>query len=183
MQTNVEALVAERTHYLDSLNKQLEDLQENIQKQAGDVFAKASKEIFEGCPELGEFGWVQYTPYFNDGDPCVFSANDVYIHSKGDEDLEDGYWESSNIFSSYGVDKVNKILYEDSKGGLSPYNWGKDKKEVPNPNYDPYIGGAVAAIKKLRGSLNDATLEALFGDHCVVRVTASGVEVEEYDHD
>jgi hypothetical protein len=34
--------------------------------------------------------WTQYTPYFNDGEPCVFGANDCYVKLAGaDEEAGD----------------------------------------------------------------------------------------------
>lgn len=34
-----------------------------------------SHRIFEQHPSLQGFSWTQYTPYFNDGDPCLFSCH------------------------------------------------------------------------------------------------------------
>lgn len=39
------------------------------------VFDAATKEIFAKYKPLKQFSWTQYTPYFCDGDACVFSAN------------------------------------------------------------------------------------------------------------
>lgn len=49
------------------------------------------KPIFED-PSVVEVRWRQYAPYFNDGDPCVFSVYDpeVQINDQaGDEDEDD----------------------------------------------------------------------------------------------
>ena len=35
-------------------------------------------------PEIHDFGWTQYTPYFNDGDPCVFDANGFWVRTQAD---------------------------------------------------------------------------------------------------
>lgn len=60
-------------------------------------FKAAIKHIFEKRPEVESFSWTQYTPYFNDGDPCTFSSHHTYPNINGlneyddlDEDLEDG---------------------------------------------------------------------------------------------
>jgi hypothetical protein len=37
------------------------------------------KHIFSANPVLVSFGWRQYTPYFNDGEECTFSANTDYF--------------------------------------------------------------------------------------------------------
>lgn len=35
-------------------------------------------------PVIHDFGWSQYTPYFNDGDPCVFKANSFWVRTHFD---------------------------------------------------------------------------------------------------
>lgn len=42
--------------------------------------------MFAKYPELKTISWTQYTPYFNDGDPCTFRANTEYPDIN-DEDI------------------------------------------------------------------------------------------------
>ena len=51
-------------HEADKLLRQID---------AADIHA-AFVEAFQDAPKVAGFTWVQYTPYFNDGDPCVFRA-------------------------------------------------------------------------------------------------------------
>lgn len=53
-------------------------------------------------PNVKSFGWIQYTPYFNDGEACVFSVGPVFVFpvneettplSDEDDDYEDSYWD------------------------------------------------------------------------------------------
>jgi hypothetical protein len=37
-----------------------------------------------GDPEIHDFGWTQYTPYFNDGEVCVFSAGGFWVRTVTD---------------------------------------------------------------------------------------------------
>lgn len=37
------------------------------------------RDLFEKFPQVKAVAWTQYTPYFNDGDACVFSKNDMYV--------------------------------------------------------------------------------------------------------
>lgn len=55
-------------------------------------FPKLLKEIFKKHPWAESVSWTQYTPYFNDGDECVFSANIdwVRINEVDVDDLTDG---------------------------------------------------------------------------------------------
>jgi hypothetical protein len=45
-------------------------------------------------PEVARFGWVQYTPYFNDGDACVFGIHGCWVLPQADRDNDDfDHWE------------------------------------------------------------------------------------------
>lgn len=63
--------------YLE-FKKQYKELKEEINKVAKTAFREMSNELFDKHPELVSFSWTQYTPYFNDGEPCVFDANTGY---------------------------------------------------------------------------------------------------------
>jgi hypothetical protein len=43
-------------------------------------------------PTIVEFGWRQYTPYFNDGEPCEFGVSGLWVRVTGVEDEADA-WE------------------------------------------------------------------------------------------
>lgn len=53
----------------------LEDLREQIRETSKKTFRDGARILFESYPELESFSWRQYTIYFNDGDPCYFSAH------------------------------------------------------------------------------------------------------------
>lgn len=66
------------------------DLKQNGEK----LFLDATKDLFEKYPDLEWFQWKQYTPYFNDGDECVFHSQyeypDIKLLSEGD--AREGGW-------------------------------------------------------------------------------------------
>jgi len=51
-----------------------------------DAFRSAAKAVFDLHPELTKFSWTQYTPYFNDGDECVFGAHIDYPYLNDEEE-------------------------------------------------------------------------------------------------
>lgn len=61
--------------YFQSAKKQMAEFKEKMKKNGKKFFSEQSKELFEKHPTLVKFGWTQYTPYYNDGDDCIFSAN------------------------------------------------------------------------------------------------------------
>lgn len=65
--------------------KAKEELDAKI-KAEGMVAVKAFlKEFFEKRPEVYGIKWAQYTPYFNDGDPCVFRIGSVGVYLTKEE--------------------------------------------------------------------------------------------------
>jgi hypothetical protein len=44
-----------------------------------DALLAGAREFFEKYPDVGEFSWVQYTPHWNDGDPCRFGIQQACI--------------------------------------------------------------------------------------------------------
>mgnify|MGYP007071627257 CR=1 FL=1 len=82
----------------------------------------AYKLIFEQFPHIKSFSFVGYTPYFMDGDPCVFGLNgDIYkINGEVFED-----WAESNPnwkeFTDLVIDVNNLFESEIQKLGEGEY--------------------------------------------------------------
>lgn len=62
-----------------SYNRELRQLKETMGQRFQGELKTAFKGLFAAYPNVRAIGWTQYTPYFNDGDPCVFSVNDLYV--------------------------------------------------------------------------------------------------------
>lgn len=112
--------------------------------------------LFE-LPEVLAIRWHQYTPYFNDGEPCTFSVYDPLIRlesvAEDEGDYEDGYlW-------------AYEIEYGD-KGTGSPVK--------------PLLKTFEQA---LTGGSHDVELRKHFGDPAEIVATREGFAVEYYDHD
>src|SRR4051812_44393113 len=60
--------------YKDTVAK-IKALRAQALEEAKACFGEESKRLFEKHPKLENFNWRQYTPYFNDGDPCEFSVH------------------------------------------------------------------------------------------------------------
>lgn len=70
----------------------------SLRKAAVDIahatFKEGTDALFEAHPTLHSISWTQYTPYFNDGDPCEFSSNANYAtlnNEEGEFEDADGY--------------------------------------------------------------------------------------------
>ncbi len=130
-------------------------------------------------PTIKAFGWTQYTPYFNDGEPCVFSVGSPWFLTADDPDSDD----VSDLYS-YEVDyghhpSLGKRDYE--------YRGHYPNRQRIDLGYTGPDEARFDRVKALSdaingGSFEDVLLEA-FGDHAQVRVTAQGITVHSYSHD
>lgn len=83
----------DKAYFLD-MKKKVQEFQKKMEEEGKQFFSELAKDLFEQNPSLLKFGWVQYTPYFNDGDACYFSAqlSEPRILLDGqDEDSYDDY--------------------------------------------------------------------------------------------
>jgi len=134
-----------------------------------------SLEKLLATPGVEAVRWNQYTPYFNDGEPCVFNIYSAYIKIEGDDDYEDGDY-GDGYRSTYDL-----YDYDVSKG--SDY----DSRRVFNP-----IGGFDSKVlhealsdfeSTLSSGYHNTILGKKFGDPATVTATKDGFSVEFYDHE
>lgn len=127
-------------------------------------------------PTIVEFGWRQYTPYFNDGEPCTFSVYGMWVRVEGVEVVEDEEdpWDLELDNSEHAL-------------GRRPYRWNADTRQYDRFSYEgpdeeryERVHALDAAIQG--GEFENVLLEA-FGDHAAVTVRRDGIEVEFYEHD
>lgn len=129
-------------------------------------------------PTIVEFGWTQYTPYFNDGDVCEFGVNELWVRTTAEVDTEEREYDDYDL-SLWGHPSLGRVEWE-------------YRGEWPNRTYEPvgYQGPDEARYMRLK-ELNDAltsgahetALLDAFGDHAMVTVRKDGIQVDSYEHD
>lgn len=139
------------------------ELKHEIRKVGKDAIKDVLNGLFATYPYLLGVRWTQYTPHFNDGDPCVFSVNEPEVCIKEGMLIAKGHperqWGKEDEFSS--GDYHNQYDIRDLKDLL----------------------GSLHELKQLFSDIEGAML-SVFGDGNRVTVTRDGsVEIEEYDHD
>jgi hypothetical protein len=140
-------------------------------------------------PEIHSFGWQQYTPYFNDGEPCVFRVYDPWFVTNADAATltidSDGY------IHDFEQDEY-QVSYSDHPSlGQQAWTWSghwPDRVKV----YGEYTGTNKACYERCR-ALSDAfdsdafddVLLTAFGDHCKVTFSRAKMTfvVDSYEHD
>lgn len=75
-------------------------IKEEFRVKIKDQFFNTFKQLFEKNPTVNLVYWSQYTPYFNDGDPCRFNVQDdvncVFIPDLDYDNLEK-YFDGSEL--------------------------------------------------------------------------------------
>lgn len=98
------------------------DIEEKKEKATG-LFKIALKEVLDNVLKTGisKIKWRQYTPYFNDGEACIFSVYEpIFYIDNGmvpkyfslEEDDEDGGWYYA---SNYNAEKNGDRLSDEIK--------------------------------------------------------------------
>lgn len=131
-------------------------------------FIAALDEVL-ALPNVEAVKWTQYTPYFNDGDACVFGASEVRVRIIDDADdvgeYEDGYRTYYDLYE-LGPGRGERVWFDIN--GVSSEVYATALRDFEN---------------LLSSGRHDAVLSAEFGDPAEVVATTAGFEVEFYDHD
>jgi hypothetical protein len=170
--------------------KQIEKIKSKALTAQKKNFENALKMLFENFPKLESFSWLQYTPHWNDGDECNFSASTDYIEINGEEEVSI-YSISEKLKRIKNKKKLGPQLEKDltEAKNAKKDQWRIDQleREIKELEEDPAEVEAqlemTEAVIGVLGSLNDDMFLEMFGDHAKVTVTADGAEVEEYEHD
>lgn len=144
---------------------------ERQKDQADPLEFIAALDALLAYPGVLEYKWTQYTPSWNDGEECTFSANGEWRGGVklefGDEDggdQEDGYYSNDYLgFSSW------------RNRSADPIN-GVDVNEMATLLHTVEM--------ELGSGQHDVFLKDSFGDHAIVYATKDGFRIEYYaDHD
>ena len=176
----------------------------NVPQKSAAEFIAAIDAVL-AFPEIDSIRWDQYTPYFNDGEPCEFGSYEPRFRLTGtDEDSENGDYEDGydTTLYRYGKHTTWEDRPERPSGGygqrydhpdVRAFNdahsaWSK--KYYADDNKISLIEGerseavlvATDALAKAWSSF-EYVLQDNFGDPAQVTATREGFEVEYYEHD
>ncbi|UDL15302.1 hypothetical protein SEA_KUDEFRE_73 [Gordonia phage Kudefre] len=148
-------------------------------------------------PEVEAVRWEQYTPYFNDGDACEFGVreaslkfadglvdlNDPHIYSR-DGFVEDSMW-PPNYWDTHADKKYNWRTreYDPLPEGKAESNYRDMGLYVDGVERKDIQEALDAFSSALEGGAHELALKKHFGDPAQVTATATGFDVEFYDHD
>lgn len=138
-------------------------------------------------PGVKAIKWSQYTPYFNDGDPCEFTTylSGIVVEDRflTEEEIEYG------DFGDYGDGALSSYeLFVRLKGwgevnnDRELYFADENRRFERNGQDTEAIVKAFEALEKQWGAFDDV-LSTNFGDPASVTATTKGFDVEYYEHD
>lgn len=82
---------------LDFIQKLKETYKKELEKNTRDILREAAIWVMEKHPELPYICWMQFTPNYNDGEPCEFSLTETQYYSyREDEDFDEEECEKIN---------------------------------------------------------------------------------------
>ena len=172
----------------DILNMKKEYMKK-IKKDGQEVVKNLLKDFFKDNTLVKSVKWTQYTPYFMDGDPCVFSVNEASLKVDDITYLRNNLKDYCLAKSSYEYDRFAGKRIQTPKVTLTDAELLGESGE----RGDGFISGwdleDGASLKKPLIELNnilqqaDDILEVVFGDHVEVTVHPDRIETEECEHD
>lgn len=129
-------------------------------------------------PTIVEFGWRQYTPYFNDGEPCEFSVHGLWVRTTSEVETENEHFGVHDLFVDYHL-SLGRYMYD--------YVGEGSERRYTRVGYEGPDEARFDQCQELRRALEsgafDAVLLKTFGDHAMITVRSAGIEVEFYEHD
>ena len=146
--------------------QQLKELQKKYSAIISEKLTEILKSYFDADPECNRITWTQYTPYFNDGEECIFGVNRPDFFSRVEPDDEDAYEEGDLL-----------LPYSYHDGQVYDYSI----KNYRLANELELQRGKLSNL--LQSSGVQSVLKLTFGDHAKVTVTREGITSEEYDHE
>lgn len=138
---------------LNELKAQYAAARKQFEAATSTLLKTALVEVFKKFKTLESISWTQYTPYFNDGDACTFSVNEVSVALVGDQESR-SLWDMN-----YAVKYESKVFEDGLLEALS------------------------ALSNILTSDAFEPILKDLYGDHTEVTVTKTEIRINEYSHD
>lgn len=176
--------------------KEIAEIRTKFKEAFKSQFKDITKQFFEENPEIKCITWSQFTPYFNDGEPCVFGVGEVKFLKKFDkeEKLNSDEYEFDDDYVDFVVDTGSLAFdlewaqkqydrYKDSEYEQTAQNYKEEINRIKNASErEKELYENCVSFEELIQS-NEDMMEEIFDDHVSVYITPDEIIVEGYDHD
>lgn len=168
---------------LESQIATLEAKRDELLKDAdpNDILRARVQDVFNRFPVVESVGWVQYVPYFNDGDPCTWTVYGPGFNIRTEEEVEatgEDYYPSEEI-DIWGFEYAFGKNYDNN----DPY-YANIRARYPGVTQEMALR-LLEALKEVGSWVlrSESYLNGLFGHSSVIMRRDGTVSVEEYAHD
>lgn len=135
-----------------------------LEKNTRDIIREMVSDIMKEHPQVSGISWAQYTPWFNDGDPCVFRVHEPLVRF-------------TDEFKKTISDSDSSLEEHPRVEAFYVYNSSDASEDIKK------LHEKLANFYKVTKKISEG-LDRTFGDHCLVTVTANGdILIDEYQHD
>lgn len=168
----------EASQLLEKTNKLLAERARINSELAKSLFSDL-KEYINSLEGISAIEWTQYTPYFNDGDPCTFRLYVTGVHlDLNAPKLKEAMANSETLTSGLSSEAASKNIPDSVRLEEGWCNF--DKHLLPSE-----ILENIKKAKKLNETLRNCKdiLEDELGDGYRVFLTKTKLYTEEYSHD
>lgn len=166
----------------DELTRLMNELQKKIETTGREALIEVFQEVFLKHPIINAISWTQYSPYFNDGDECVFGVNEFHVKVLV-ENITDELLRKEILRNHEDEDEEDD--YVDAMERLTPDSWYVKSGERPVRELTQEDKVLIADVMELQRNCDMVSdiMRAVFGNHVQVTVTKDGFDIQEYDHD
>lgn len=110
------------TERFKTYKAQLQAAKQQLINDCRPLIEQSVQQLFDAAPEIESVAWAQYTPHFNDGEPCTFSRHDVYFTLFDDNPDEEG----SYLYDTADLQRAQAALNDARKYASDPAAWAAD---------------------------------------------------------
>jgi len=157
--------IENKTNEINEIRQQLVD---KLKPRFKDLFVPFLKK----WPQIKRIEWTQYTPYFNDGEPCEFSVYDLNGHTN---DCDCDEWERALPIYSQWLEEEHDWEKENMQKLRDKLKLSTKEIVQMNEDFD--------VVQTNFNKIPEDVMKDIFGDHAIITVTLEGIDCEEYDHD
>lgn len=141
---------------IDGFNAKVENLRKEVTEAVSAALKTALSEFYDKHPNAYAIVWKQYTPGFNDGEPCEFSKTDPELYFTEEE------YEDDEGHDSYNIRYIREKPQDYPENALA--------------TMEDFV-----KIAKAINKIDDTVLETAFGNGVKVIFFEDRFEIEEYD--
>ena len=171
------------TDKIEEIIETIRSLRAKVILEGKDALSVAFKDFFASTPGVKSVFWDQYTPYFNDGDECVFHVHEMHVEL--DESLlaEDAqkFLERNNLSGRRDYEQLDALQSITDRRSWYKYD------DIERTSLNAQETAIIENFSKLENKLNHSELHEMFkfvfGDHVTVIATPDEIVTEECEHD